>query len=50
MKMPSLKRSWYTSDTAVVYGSTPVWPAYVRAKRDPAALAIVTLTRGCRIP
>ncbi len=38
------------SETAVVYGSTPVCPAYTRAKSDPAALASVTLTRGWRMP
>ena len=27
-----------------------VWPAKIRAKREPAALDVATLTLGCRIP
>ena len=29
-----------------MYGSTPVWPAYVRAKTDPAALVISEMAIG----
>ncbi len=50
MKTPSPNRSWYVSETAVVYGSTPVWPEKTRAKRDAAALVVAIAMRGWRMP